>query len=176
MLLPVFYLSTILSYLSTFLVYIHVLGRTQAEVRTKLKDAIEASQTLDAARADEYTVGSWLTLWFELYSKPNIREATQERYWNHIRYHIIPGIGSVQLSKLTGRQVQKMYNDVRGHGRVKKGPNDRRDPSLSASYIKSLHRMLHMALERAVKERLILRNPCDGCDLTEGRKEGDEDP
>lgn len=40
----------------------NVLGRTQAEVRTKLKDAIEASQTLDVTRADEYTVGSWLTL------------------------------------------------------------------------------------------------------------------
>ena len=139
----------------------NVLGRTQAEVKAKLKKAIEASQSLDVARADEYTVGSWLKLWYELYSKPNIREATQERYWNHIRYHIIPEIGSVKLSKLTGRQVQKMYNDVRDHGRVKKGPNDKRSSSLTASYIKSLHRMLHMALERAVKEQLILRNPCD---------------
>ncbi len=148
----------------------NVLGRTQAEVRTKLKDAIEASQTLNMTRADAYTVGSWLTLWYELYSKPNIREATQERYWNHIRYHIIPGLGGVQLSKLTGRQIQKLYNDVRDHGRVKKGPNDRRDPSLSASYIRSLHRMLHMALERAVKERLILRNPCDDVILPKEEK------
>ena len=139
----------------------NVLGKTQAEVKAKLKKAIEASQSLDVARADEYTVGSWLKLWYELYSKPNIREATQERYWNHIRYHIIPEIGSIKLSKLTGRQVQKMYNDVRDHGRVKKGPNDKRSSSLTASYIKSLHRMLHMALERAVKEQLILRNPCD---------------
>ncbi len=139
----------------------NVLGRTQAEVKAKLKKAIETSQSLDVARADEYTVGSWLKLWYELYSKPNIREATQERYWNHIRYHIIPEIGNVKLSKLTGRQVQKMYNDVRDHGRVKKGPNDKRSSSLTASYIKSLHRMLHMALERAVKEQLILRNPCD---------------
>lgn len=139
----------------------NVLGKTQAEVRDKLKKAIDACQSIDVSRADQFTVESWLRMWYELYSKPNIRESTQERYWNHIRYHIIPAIGDIKLTKLTTRNIQKMYNDIRDHGRVKKGPNDKRDPSLSASYIMSLHRMLHMALERAVKEQLILRNPCD---------------
>jgi integrase len=54
-----------------------------------------------------------------------------------------------------------MYNDVREHGRVKKSPNDNRDSTLSASYIASLHRMFSMAMDRAVKERLIIYNPCD---------------
>ena len=54
-----------------------------------------------------------------------------------------------------------MYNDVRDHGRIPKGPNDKRDKSLSASYIRSLHRMFHMCMERAVKEQLIIRNPCN---------------
>ena len=76
-------------------------------------------------------------------------------------FHIIPEIGKIKLTKLTGRQVQTMYNNVRDHGRVKRGPKDKRDSSLSPSYIRSLHRMLHMALQRAVKEQLILRNPCD---------------
>ena len=139
----------------------NVLGKTQAEVKEKLKAALEECQCLDVSRADDFTVESWMRLWYETYSKPNIREATQERYWNHIQYHIIPEIGSIKLNKLSGRQVQTMYNNVRDHGRVKKGPNDKRSSSLSASYIRSLHRMLHMALERAVKEQLILRNPCD---------------
>ena len=34
---------------------------------------------------------------------------------------------------------------------------------MSASYVRGLHTMLHGCLERAVKERLILRNPCDDC-------------
>ena len=139
----------------------NVLGKTQAEAKEKLKAALEECQRLDVSRADDFTVESWMRLWYETYSKPNIREATQERYWNHIQYHIIPEIGSIKLNKLSGRQVQTMYNNVRDHGRVKKGPNDKRSSSLSASYIRSLHRMLHMALERAVKEQLILRNPCD---------------
>ena len=139
----------------------NVLGKTQAEARDKLKRAIEESKLMDVGRADEFTVGAWAKTWYELYSKPNIRESTQERYWNHIRFHIIPYVGQIKLTKLTGRDVQKMYNDVRDHGRIPKGPNDKRERSLSASYIRSLHRMFHMCLQRAVKEQLIIRNPCD---------------
>ena len=148
----------------------NVLGKTQAEVKEKLKKALDECQRIDVYRADEFTVESWLKLWYEVYSKPNIREATQERYWNHIRYHIIPEIGKIKLTALTGRHIQKMYNNTREHGRVKKGPNDKRDPALSASYIRSLHRMLHMALARAVKEQLILRNPCDDVILPKAEK------
>ena len=90
---------------------------------------------MDIGRADEFTVGAWAKTWYELYSKPNVRESTQERYWNHIRFHIIPYVGRIKLAKLTGRDIQKMYNDVRDHGRIRKGPNDKRDSSLSASYI-----------------------------------------
>lgn len=139
----------------------NVLGKTQAEVKEKLRKALDECQRIDFSRAEDFTVETWLRLWYETYSKPNIREATQERYWNHIRFHIIPEIGSIKLTKLTGRQVQTMFNNVRDHGRVKRGPKDKRDSSLSPSYIRSLHRMLHMALDRAVKEQLILRNPCD---------------
>ena len=35
------------------------------------------------------------------------------------------------------------------------------NPGLSSTTVRSLHLMLHSALERAVKERLILRNPTE---------------
>ena len=123
------------------------------------------------AKADEYTVERWVKTWFEIYSKPNLRESTQERYLNHIEYHIIPEIGHIKLRKLTVRDIQVMYNNVRDHGRVLKGPNDKRDKSLSASYIHSLHRMLKMCLERAVKEELLIRNPCDNVVLPKVERE-----
>ena len=149
----------------------NVLGKTQAEVKEKLKQAISESEQLDVRKAEGYTVEVWAKTWYEVYSKPNIREATQERYWNHIRYHIIPEIGSIKLTKLTSRDIQQMYNNVRDHGRVPKGPNDKRDKSLTASYIISLHRMLKMCLQRAVTERLILRNPCDNVVLPRNEKQ-----
>ena len=148
----------------------NVLGKTQAEVKEKLKKALDESHMIDVGKAEDYTVEKWVRTWYEIYSKPNLREATQERYWNHIRYHIIPEIGQIKLTKLTIRDIQAMYNNVRDHGRVLKGPNDKRDKSLSASYIGSLHRMLKMCLERAVKEELLVRNPCNNVVLPKEEK------
>ena len=148
----------------------NVLGKTQNEVVEKLKKVIEDAKIIDVAKADEYTVEAWLRLWYEVYSKPNIRESTQERYWNHIRYHIIPEIGKIKLTKLTSRDIQRMYNNVRDHGRIPKGPKDTRDRTLTASYIISLHRMLKMSLQRAVLEQLLIRNPCDNVVLPKNEK------
>ena len=55
----------------------NVLGRTQAEVKSKLSVAIAESQQLDVSRSGEYTVAEWLRIWFELYAKPNVRPSIQ---------------------------------------------------------------------------------------------------
>ena len=45
----------------------NVLGKTQAEVKEKLKRALEETNGLAVSRAaDEYTVASWLRAWYEL--------------------------------------------------------------------------------------------------------------
>ena len=51
----------------------NVLGKTQAEVKEKLKIKLEESKVLDVAKSESYTVAEWATLWFEIYAKPNIR-------------------------------------------------------------------------------------------------------
>ena len=140
----------------------NVLGKTQAEARAKLRLAIEAAETLDVARAGEYTVEKWVRTWYELYSKPNIRENTQKYYETFIDRHIIPMLGGIKLEKLTGRDIQRMYNDVRDHGRIRTAQKDS-NPGMSASYVRGLHMMMHNCLNRAVKERLILRNPTKDC-------------
>ena len=145
-----------------------VLSKTQSEVLRKLRRAIELSKVIDVGRAEEFTVQTWVTTWFEVYSKPNIRESTQARYWNLIRCHIIPHLGHIKLSKLTSRDVQVMYNNLKHRGRIK--PSAKLGKRLSASYIQGLHRMFHMCLQRAVKERLIPYNPSDDCILPKDEK------
>ena len=54
----------------------NVLGKTQAEVKEKLKKAIAESGELDIKRSGLYTVGEWMDLWYEVYAKPRIREST----------------------------------------------------------------------------------------------------
>ena len=66
----------------------NVLGKTQGEVKEKLKKALEECQGLDVSTAaDDYTVATWLRTWYELYAKPNIRTATANRYELIIDHH-----------------------------------------------------------------------------------------
>ena len=95
----------------------NVLGKTQAEVKEKLKIKLEESKVLDVAKSESYTVAEWAALWFEVYAKPNIRERTADYYNRYITKHIVPCLGDIKLNKLTGRQIQKMYNDLLDHGR-----------------------------------------------------------
>ena len=87
----------------------NVLGKTQAEVKEKLKAALEEVKDIDVTRAEDYTVATWLRAWYELYAKPNVRTATANRYELIIEHYTIPRIGSVKLKKLTTRHLQKLY-------------------------------------------------------------------
>ena len=58
----------------------NVLGKTQAEVKEKLAKAVAEAETVDVRRADEYTLGTWLQTWYELYAKPYLRFSTAEYY------------------------------------------------------------------------------------------------
>ena len=147
----------------------NVLGKTQAEAKEKLRKAIEDAGVLDLTRTDEYTVESWARTWFELYSKPNIRPNTAGYYRRLIERYVIPGIGDIKLNKLTARDVQKLYNDMKDHGRVREVQKEK-NPGLSSSYVRGLHMMLHNCLDRAVKEQLILRNPTEDCIVPKAEK------
>ena len=138
----------------------NVLGKTQAEVKEKLKEKIEEAKVLDVSKSEAYTVGEWAVLWFEIYAKPNIRERTADYYNRYITKHIVPCLGDIKLNKLTGRQIQKMYNDLLDHGRERVSQKEK-NPGLSGTYVHGVHVMLHNCLNRAVKERLLVRNPAD---------------
>ncbi len=140
----------------------NVLGKTQADVKAKLAVAITESQQLDVTRSGEYTVAEWLRVWFELYAKPNIRPSTAGYYRRAMEEYTIPRIGSVKLNKLTSREIQKLYKDLLENGRLRKKQR-KKHPGLSGSTVRGVHIMLHSALDRAVKERLLIRNPADSC-------------
>ena len=139
-----------------------VLGKTQAEVKEKLAKAVAEAESVDVRRADEYTLGTWLQTWYELYAKPHLRFSTAEYYRRGIELHIVPRIGDIPLKKLTGRDLQWLYKDLQEHGRLREAQKGKQ-PGLSDSTIRGIHTMLHNALDRAVKERLIVRNPADDC-------------
>ena len=96
-----------------------VLGKTQAEVKEKLTKAVAEAEAVDVRRADEYTPGTWLQTWYELYAKPHLRFSTAEYYRRGIELHITPRIGDIPLKRLTGRDLQWLYKDLQEHGRLR---------------------------------------------------------
>ena len=149
----------------------NVLGKTQAEVKEKLKKAIADSQQLDVTRANTYTVRTWIKLWYEVYAEPRLREKTKDYYLNYIDNHIIPELGDIKLDKLTTIQIQKFYNDLQKNGRVQRYKHiELKNKGLSVRVVHGIHTLLNNCLEQAVAERLILVNPARGCKLPKMEK------
>ncbi len=135
-------------------VFKNILGKSQAEVRDKLKSAIEESEKLDFNKAGKYTLCEWIRIWYEVYIKNSIRETTAEYYRNYIENHIIAHLGSTKLEKLTTVQIQKAYNEIKDHGRIQKY-DGMKNLALSDRTVRGIHIILHECLEQAVRERII---------------------
>ena len=149
----------------------NVLGKTQAEVKEKLKAAISESQRLDVSKAGTYTVSSWMKTWYEVYAEPHIRPNTKSYYTNYIENHIIPGIGSVPLDKLTTIQIQRFYNNLQKSGRVqRKNFPPLKECQPQPRVVRGVHTLLHNCLEQAVAERLILSNPAQAANCRNSKR------
>lgn len=102
------------------------------------------------------TLGEWLESWLERYSKLNIRQSTARNYryeLNRVKRYL----GDKQIKRVTTADIQRMYNQLKKNGRVV--PNDEMGTSLADSSVRRTHMFLHEALDAAVRERLIPKNP-----------------
>ena len=143
----------------------NVLGKTQTEVKEKLKAAISESQRLDVSKAGTYTVSSWVRTWYEVYAEPRIRPNTKSYYTNYIENHIIPGIGSIPLDKLTTIQIQRFYKHLLDGGRVDRIEAKKKPKGLAPKTVRNIHQMIGSAYNLAMEQRLVTKNPTQGCAL-----------
>ena len=139
-----------------------VSAKTQAECKEKLAKAIRENRGVPLNHTGDYTAAEWCRLWFETYSKPNIRYNTAKGYEGIIEHHIIPAIGAIKLKQLSSIHIQRMYNDLKENGRMPRGAKQN-DKALSNTFVRRVHAVLQAALKQAVKERLIPHNPCENC-------------
>src|SRR5262249_31411139 len=92
------------------------------------------------------SVADWLNLWLAS-TKIEVSPKTHERYAEIVRCYLLPGIGGLALQRLAPSDIQRAYN---GFSR-KPSPRTRRH----------IHRILKSALERAVEQQALARNPAD---------------
>lgn len=143
----------------------NVLGKTQAEVKEKLRKAIDDSRQLDYTKEGKYTVGQWLDEWFDAYAKVKVRASSHQTYKGYIENHIKPNIGDIPIEKLTSLRLQKFYHKLLTEGRVPRIESENQPKGLSAKTVRNIHQVISSAMSMAVKHKLILSNPAEGCEL-----------
>ena len=148
----------------------NVLGKTQAEVREKLRRTIEETRGLDVARAGEYTTGQWLEVWFNDYAMLKVRPSSHQTYRGYLDHHIKPYIGNIPLTKLSSLDLQRLYKKLLSDGRVDRIESKKQPKGLSAKTVRNIHQIISSALKLAVEQRLIAHNPADGCALPKAER------
>ena len=143
----------------------NVLGKTQAQVKEKLRTAIENSKRLDYTQTGKYTVGQWMDEWFEAYAKVKVRPSSHQTYKGYIENHIKPNIGDIPIEKLTSLQLQKFYRRLLTEGRIPRIESEKQPKGLSAKTVRNINQVISSAMDMAVRHKLILTNPTEGCEL-----------
>ena len=142
----------------------NVLARTKTECAAKLKELRERLETpAPEPTRPGITLGAWLDRWYQEYKKASLRPNTQMSYERRIYQHIIPALGNVYLDKLTTGDIQQFYAHLKQSGRLLR--RELYGEGLSDQTIRGIHTTLHAALDKAVEEKLIFRNPADSCKL-----------
>lgn len=148
-----------------------IYGKTQSEVRTKLRDTLTKIEKGTYVEPSGITVEEWVSSCIDTLSKQGqIRPSTHENYSVLARTHIFPTLGRVKLSKLTARDVQKFYNALVDKpvtivaGKTKIAHEKR---TLSARTVRVVHAILHRSMDVAVKQNILPLNPTAACILPE---------
>ena len=131
----------------------YIYGKTRGEVAEKLNKLIVSIS--DGSYIDKKknpTVGDWLWYWLDTYKKNSVKQRTYDQYECAIRVHLVPQFGHLRLVDLKEWQLQEFYNRLFADG-------------LSARTIHIINIVLHAALKKAVKCRLITFNICEAVEL-----------
>ena len=120
---------------------------------------------MDTLKAEKYTIGQWMDVWFENYAKIKVRPSSHQTYWGYIDNHIKPNIGKIPLGKLTTLELQKLYKKLLSKGRVERIEAKDQPKGLSPKTVRNIHQVISSAMDFAKSQRLIVVNPTDGCAL-----------
>ena len=142
----------------------NVLAKTKAECEKKLKSLIAAQKGSEPQPSRQtMTAAQWLDFWYQTYKKPNLRPNTQMSYERRIYQHIIPNLGPIPLNKLTTGDIQQFYTGLKQNGRLLR--QEQYGKGLSDQTVRGIHTTFHAALDKAVSEKIIPKNPSDFCRL-----------
>ena len=124
---------------------------TRSEAQRQLREMLQPGDKGTSTGGATITVGKFLEQWLHDYAEINTSPVTTEGYRHKIRCHVLPKIGHVPLDQLTPQHVIGIYVGIQEDG-------------LSRRTALHVHRILHGALNHAVKWAILTQNVCDAVD------------
>ncbi len=121
--------------------------KTKQEAMKKRNEALRELEQGTLATGPQQKLKDYLEDWIENVHKDELRISAYVKYKKLIKY-IVADLGNIWLQKLSPEQVRRFY--------TKKGKD-----GLSSKTINSIHGVLHLALENAVRWNYVSRNVCD---------------
>ena len=137
-------------------------GDTKKEVTRKMTEFKHKMNIGEYIEPSNMKLSEWLERWLEG-RKSTLAYNTFKSYKSKIKKHLNPVLGDISLKDLKARHIQEMLNHKLEHGKLNgKG-------GLAPVSVNLLYRILHAALEQAVKENLLPSNPCKAVETPKER-------
>ena len=120
---------------------------TRKDAERVLRQRRVALETGDFIGRKKLTVEGYLQGWLDSYARSNVTAKTEAGYRQMINRYT-GRIGDLQLQRLEATHIQSIYAEMI-------------DQKLSSTTVVQLHRILHKALNTAVKQEILKRNVAD---------------
>lgn len=124
-----------------------VYARTRREVSEQMKALLAQQQQGLLQDIERITFAAFASRWLD-----HVRATRELRTWvdyeQVARIHLVPALGSTQLTRIRPIQIQTLYDETAKR--------------LAARTVRHHHEVLHNALNQAVEWRLLQTNPTEG--------------
>ena len=118
----------------------------KADAERRLREILSELDRGIVPSVQRYKLAQWLELWLADVVAQTTERKTFDRYEGVVRIHLVPNLGSVEISKITPRQVQELESRLLRDGMAPKG-------------VQMVHNVFNGAMKHALKMELIFRNP-----------------
>ena len=129
---------------------------TKREAQDKLQDLLSAANRGEYVEPSKLTLGTWLTDWLNVSVKARCRPSTYTRYKGIIEQRLLAAdIARIPLQRLRASHLEAYYASA----------------TVSRATLTLHHAILHRALRKAVKDRLVVVNVAADVDAKPSRRQ-----
>lgn len=124
-----------------------VYGKSQSVVRKKMTEILSEIDNDEYLVQSDETLEEWLVFWQDTYLD-DVKKSSSDRYKSCIKLHIIPALGKIGIADLRSSMIQRFLN------------NCKNKKELSKKSVQNIRLVLSKALDKAVDDERIKKNPC----------------